>query len=450
MFGKKEREYASCGFMDFEALADFAEELSFDELLSVNGGCGGGCGGGGGGSYTPSYSPSRPSSGGGSSSTSGCGGAGTSSSSSSSSGCGGRSSTSSSCGGGVRTTSSSSGCGGGVKATSSSSSCGGSSSSSSCGGGNTKSSGDNTNSNSDKDKESGTNNTYVENSNEGIANAKPGDKIIRKDGTEITLTQGDIDWAKSQIGNNSTSVETSPSDSKNEDNIVNTEPIKENPESPTDSGTEKKEEKDVGAPTAGLKSDQPLKDGQPAKIENATETKDKVINSISDNWDKQYSYTNQYQCDNWVQEVLKDAGIDSSKYLTGGDASQKTVQEHIDALTAADSGKKVNVDYYTERPTQDGAYVVFMDDGSRTVDKDGKKTTVAVDEHCAIMVIKDGETSFYDNSSGNGGTPYDASGKIVELSKSDHAAVSYYDQGVGRTDGNATWCYKTMYYQKIL
>ena len=100
MFIRKEREYASCGFMDFEALADFAEELSFDELLSVNGGCGGGCGGGGGGSYSPSYSPSRSSSGSGSSSSSGCGGTGTSSSSSSSSGCGGRSSTSSSCGGG--------------------------------------------------------------------------------------------------------------------------------------------------------------------------------------------------------------------------------------------------------------------------------------------------------------------------------------------------------------
>ncbi len=44
MFGRKEWEYASCGFMAFEALADFAEELSFDELLSVNGGCGGGGG----------------------------------------------------------------------------------------------------------------------------------------------------------------------------------------------------------------------------------------------------------------------------------------------------------------------------------------------------------------------------------------------------------------------
>ena len=59
MFGKRTREYADCGFMDFEALAEFSEELSFDELLSVNGGCGGGCGGGGGSGngYTPSYTP---------------------------------------------------------------------------------------------------------------------------------------------------------------------------------------------------------------------------------------------------------------------------------------------------------------------------------------------------------------------------------------------------------
>ncbi len=63
---------------------------------------------------------------------------------------------------------------------------------------------------------------------------------------------------------------------------------------------------------------------------------------------------------------------------------------------------------------------------------------------------KERPTFFYDNSSGNGGTPYDASGNIVDLSKSDHAAVSYYDQGVGYTKGDATWCYKTMYYQKIL
>ena len=395
MFGRKEREYASCGFMDFEALADFAEELSFDELLSVNGGCGGGGGGGGGGSYSPSYSPSRSSFGSGSSSSSGCGGAGTSSSSSSSSGCGGRSSTSSSCGEGVRTTSSSSGCGsrtstssacggskgsssGGCGGSSSASTCGGASSSASCGGSNTKGNGDNTNSNSDKDKESGTNNTYVENSNEGIANAKPGDKIIRKDGTEITLTQGDIDWAKSQIGNNSTPVETSSSDLKNEDTIVNTEPLKENPESPTDSGTENKEEKDVGVPNA-----------TDSVINDIKDTKNEILANM-EKQDNAYNLETGYRCDNWVETVLEKSGKNPSDYLTAGDSS-KTVAEHIDALK-----KSGGENYSTTIPVSEGVYVVFM--GGENPNNPG--TSFA--EHCGILVVNsDGSMNVWHNSSAN-------------------------------------------------
>ena len=40
---------------------------------------------------------------------------------------------------------------------------------------------------------------YVENSNLGVANANVGDRIIRSDGSEVVLTQGDIDWAKAQL-----------------------------------------------------------------------------------------------------------------------------------------------------------------------------------------------------------------------------------------------------------
>lgn len=47
---------------------------------------------------------------------------------------------------------------------------------------------------------------YVENSNSGIANANVGDKIIRKDGSIVTLTQGDIDWAKSKVNSETTST----------------------------------------------------------------------------------------------------------------------------------------------------------------------------------------------------------------------------------------------------
>lgn len=36
----------------------------------------------------------------------------------------------------------------------------------------------------------------IENSNEAIANAEVGDTLTRNDGTEVTITQGDIDWAQ--------------------------------------------------------------------------------------------------------------------------------------------------------------------------------------------------------------------------------------------------------------
>ena len=45
----------------------------------------------------------------------------------------------------------------------------------------------------------------VENSNEAVANAKEGDTLVRNDGTEVTLTQGDINWAQKQVGSSSSS-----------------------------------------------------------------------------------------------------------------------------------------------------------------------------------------------------------------------------------------------------
>lgn len=52
--------------------------------------------------------------------------------------------------------------------------------------------------NTDTDADAAAKN-YIENSNEAIANANVGDYIKRKDGTEVQLTQGDIDYAKAAI-----------------------------------------------------------------------------------------------------------------------------------------------------------------------------------------------------------------------------------------------------------
>ena len=44
--------------------------------------------------------------------------------------------------------------------------------------------------------------TEVENSDKGVAGAKPGDTITRKNGDVIVLKQADIDYANAQLGNN--------------------------------------------------------------------------------------------------------------------------------------------------------------------------------------------------------------------------------------------------------
>lgn len=57
----------------------------------------------------------------------------------------------------------------------------------------------------------------IENSNEAVAGAEVGDTLIRDDGTEVTITQGDIDWAKDHIGGGNDSAPATP-------DPVNTEP----------------------------------------------------------------------------------------------------------------------------------------------------------------------------------------------------------------------------------
>ncbi len=176
---------------------------------------------------------------------------------------------------------------------------------------------------------------------------------------------------------------------------------------------------------------------------------EKINESITENWQKKYDLETGYRCDNWVEEVIDDAGLNSSKYLKAGCASEKTVQENIDALK--EKGTE-GVDYTKTLPKEDGAYVVFMDDGTR----DGE----TVREHCAILVIDNGKKTIYDNSSGNGGNAYykiDQNGDEIKDSNG-NSIIGYYDQGVGSTPdingkNNDTaidgWCYSTYYYQKI-
>ncbi|MBO4319665.1 MAG: hypothetical protein J5857_04275 [Treponema sp.] len=57
----------------------------------------------------------------------------------------------------------------------------------------------------------------IENTNDAVANAEVGDKLVRDDGTEVTITQGDITWAREHGGkvNENSSAENNNSSNNN-------------------------------------------------------------------------------------------------------------------------------------------------------------------------------------------------------------------------------------------
>ncbi|MCR5061953.1 MAG: M23 family metallopeptidase [Treponema sp.] len=62
----------------------------------------------------------------------------------------------------------------------------------------------------------------IENSNEAVAGAEVGDTLIRDDGTEVTLTQEDIDWARGHTSGGNDSPQAAPEP-------VNTTPTNQTP-----------------------------------------------------------------------------------------------------------------------------------------------------------------------------------------------------------------------------
>ncbi len=123
------------------------------------------------------------------------------------------------------------------------------------------------------------------------------------------------------------------------------------------------------------------------------------------------------QCDNYVQDVLGQAGVDYSKYFAG-EAKDKTCAEHIANL---DSSK----DYSASTIEKGSVYVCFMGGGK-------------ADEHCAMLIASD-NGGFYmvDNSSGNwngnGGVNVDYANSVAGVEKAYRSNYSkFYYQKVTR------------------
>ena len=121
----------------------------------------------------------------------------------------------------------------------------------------------------------------------------------------------------------------------------------------------------------------------------------KIIKSISENDDKKYictgNSTTDYRCDNWVQEVLTDAGYNYSDFYAG-DANTTNCETHIANL-------KEKGGYTTSVPTKEGVYVVLMNDGKSYTKENGETGYYAA--HTGLLVVQGKDSYFIDNSSGN-------------------------------------------------
>lgn len=66
----------------------------------------------------------------------------------------------------------------------------------------------------------------VEATNRGISNARPGDYIVRSNGQRVILNQGDIDYARRQLGQSTAQTRPAASTANNGNASANTSPNK--------------------------------------------------------------------------------------------------------------------------------------------------------------------------------------------------------------------------------
>ncbi|MBR6296216.1 MAG: LysM peptidoglycan-binding domain-containing protein [Treponema sp.] len=151
----------------------------------------------------------------------------------------------------------------------------------------------------------------------------------------------------------------------------------------------------------------------------------KIKSSIEQNQKHKYNDNDDgFMCDNWVEEVIDDAGYDSTKYLPAGNSYKNECIKHIEEAQKASSG------FTTTLPTEDGAYVVYMGEGHKVLNQKTNEYK-PLREHAALLVIEDGAMTIWDNSSGNkvviDGETYNVDKTSVGMRSSTQISVFGYD-----------------------
>lgn len=244
----------------------------------------------------------------------------------------------------------------------------------------------------------------VENSIAAQANAQVGDTVTNSRGETYTLTQGDIDWAKKQIGSEKQSTK-----------IEQTSPT-----------SNSQSAKHIDPRTIDLSKHFTLDPDSYTSIDRYKSGKlfsDIVKEKIDEHLGDQY-VVGGFMCDNFVETILMEAAVDPLNYLSGK-AAAKTVQNHIDHALENNATEKIAKENAPE--LENGVYVVFMNDSSK---KNNSGTPWM--PHAGLIIKDDDEGLDYaDNSSGN-----DSGG--VEINH--YTSLQQFQ---------TAYAYNSFYYQKV-
>ena len=128
---------------------------------------------------------------------------------------------------------------------------------------------------------------------------------------------------------------------------------------------------------------------QPETIVSSEKPSNAEIKKKADNYNhhRYIKGKQEFRCDNYVEAVIKDCGLDSLKYLAGA-ATEKNVEQHI--TNAKEKQFAVKSERYNPQNLQDGTYVVLMNNSDKNFNA-----------HAGIIFQEGGRTEYRDNSSCN-------------------------------------------------
>ena len=96
---------------------------------------------------------------------------------------------------------------------------------------------------------------------------------------------------------------------------------------------------------------------------------------------------NEFRCDNYVEAVIRDSGLNPLDFLAGA-ATEKNVEQHIS--NAQEKGFALKSERYKPQNLKDGVYIVLMNNSDKNFNA-----------HAGMIFQEGGETEYRDNSSCN-------------------------------------------------